>query len=234
MPKEEFPPSPECWRQHPSKPLSVPYCYFKKPEVYTHWHTLYDKRQKREAEKMLQKMRDHPRCVLTFPILHTLHTFWEREEGEGRSGRGGGASPAYRSQRGPWGRRRLIRLPLVPSLSWAEDQGQRRVCEVGGREQGVQGQPVQFLTQATQRGHPHPKIPSPYEQADYTISDGIQALRPCWGPPEVAKIKGQGPWWEREWGDSLCGCPYLGLTLSFSPQSLPAKWREERKRDWIG
>ncbi|GAB5580801.1 protein HEATR9 isoform X5 [Prionailurus iriomotensis] len=105
MPKEEFPPSPECWRQHPSKPLSVPYCYFKKPEVYTHWHTLYDKRQEREAKKMLRKMRDHPR---------------------------------------------------------------RR---------------------ATQRGHPHPKIPSPYEQADYTISDGIQALRPCWGPPEVAKIK---------------------------------------------
>uniref|UniRef100_A0A8C9KLX4 HEAT repeat containing 9 n=1 Tax=Panthera tigris altaica TaxID=74533 RepID=A0A8C9KLX4_PANTA len=65
MPKEEFPPSPECWRQHPSKPLSVPYCYFKKPEVYTHWHTLYDKRQEREAEKMLRKMRDHPRCELT-------------------------------------------------------------------------------------------------------------------------------------------------------------------------
>ncbi|XP_025773679.1 protein HEATR9 isoform X2 [Puma concolor] len=62
MPKEEFPPSPECWRQHPSKPLSVPYCYLKKPEVYTHWHTLYDKRQEREAEKMLRKMRDHPRC----------------------------------------------------------------------------------------------------------------------------------------------------------------------------
>ncbi|XP_021560139.1 protein HEATR9 [Neomonachus schauinslandi] len=61
MPKEEFPPSPECWRQHPSKPHSVPYCYFKKPEIYTHWHTLYDQRQERDAQKMLQKMRDHPR-----------------------------------------------------------------------------------------------------------------------------------------------------------------------------
>ncbi|XP_039078562.1 protein HEATR9 isoform X1 [Hyaena hyaena] len=63
MPKEEFPPSPECWREHPSKPHSVPYCYFKKPEVYTHWHTLYDKRQEREAQKMLRKMRDHCRQI---------------------------------------------------------------------------------------------------------------------------------------------------------------------------
>nr|KAF6456328.1 HEAT repeat containing 9 [Rousettus aegyptiacus] len=61
MPKEEFPPSPECWRQHPSKPNAVPYCYFKKPEIYTHWHTLYDQQQERETQKMLQKMRDHPR-----------------------------------------------------------------------------------------------------------------------------------------------------------------------------
>ncbi|XP_011377740.1 protein HEATR9 [Pteropus vampyrus] len=61
MPKEEFPPSPECWRQHPSKPNAVPYCYFKKPEIYTHWHTLYNQQQERETQKMLQKMRDHPR-----------------------------------------------------------------------------------------------------------------------------------------------------------------------------
>ncbi|KAL0597131.1 Protein HEATR9, partial [Plecturocebus cupreus] len=58
-PKEESPPSPECWRQHPSKPNSVPYCYFKKPEIYTHWHDLYDQREEQKAEKMLRKMRDH-------------------------------------------------------------------------------------------------------------------------------------------------------------------------------
>ncbi|XP_023046566.1 protein HEATR9 isoform X2 [Piliocolobus tephrosceles] len=63
MPKEEFPPSPECWRQHPSKPNSVPYCYFKKPEIYTHWHNLYDQREEREAEKMLRKMRDDHRYI---------------------------------------------------------------------------------------------------------------------------------------------------------------------------
>ncbi|NP_001267321.1 protein HEATR9 [Pan troglodytes] len=63
MPKEEFPPSPECWRQHPSKPNSVPYCYFKKPEIYTHWHNLYDQREEREAEKMLRKMRDDCRYI---------------------------------------------------------------------------------------------------------------------------------------------------------------------------
>ncbi|XP_029066488.1 protein HEATR9 isoform X2 [Monodon monoceros] len=62
MPKEEFPPSPECWRQHPSKPNSVPYCYSKQPEIYTHWHTLYNQQKEREAQKILWKMRDHPRC----------------------------------------------------------------------------------------------------------------------------------------------------------------------------
>ncbi|XP_027374960.1 protein HEATR9 isoform X2 [Bos indicus x Bos taurus] len=61
-PKEEFPPSPECWREHPSKPNAVPYCYYKKPELYTHWYTLYDRRKEREAQKTLRKMRDHPRC----------------------------------------------------------------------------------------------------------------------------------------------------------------------------
>ncbi|XP_058301428.1 protein HEATR9 isoform X2 [Hylobates moloch] len=63
MPKEEFPPSPECWRQHPSKPNSVPYCYFKKPEISTHWHDLYDQREEWEAEKMLRKMRDDCRYI---------------------------------------------------------------------------------------------------------------------------------------------------------------------------
>lgn len=79
MPKEEFPPSPECWRQHPSKPNAVPYCYFKKPEIYTHWHTLYDQQQERETQKMLQKMRDHPRYALPFPIFHNpLHLLRKR------------------------------------------------------------------------------------------------------------------------------------------------------------
>ncbi|XP_021570897.1 protein HEATR9 isoform X2 [Carlito syrichta] len=64
IPKEEFPPSPECWRQHPSKPNSVPYCYSKKPEIYTHWHTLYNQREEREAQKMLRKMQDHPKYAL--------------------------------------------------------------------------------------------------------------------------------------------------------------------------
>ncbi|XP_005402952.1 PREDICTED: protein HEATR9 isoform X2 [Chinchilla lanigera] len=59
MPKEELPLSPDFWRQHPSKPHSVPYCYSKKPEIYTHWHTLYDQRKEREAQKMLLKMRGH-------------------------------------------------------------------------------------------------------------------------------------------------------------------------------
>ncbi|EFB17522.1 hypothetical protein PANDA_012846, partial [Ailuropoda melanoleuca] len=73
MPKEEFPPSPGCWRQHPSQPDSVPYCYFKKPEIYTHWHTLYDQRQEREALKMLRKMRDPPRQLKESTPIQKFH-----------------------------------------------------------------------------------------------------------------------------------------------------------------
>ncbi|CAD7667496.1 unnamed protein product [Nyctereutes procyonoides] len=66
-------PSPECWRQHPSKPHSVPHCYFKKPEIYTHWHILYDQRQEREAQKMLWKMRDHPRQLKEDTPIQKFH-----------------------------------------------------------------------------------------------------------------------------------------------------------------
>ncbi|XP_055435639.1 protein HEATR9 [Bubalus kerabau] len=72
-PKEEFPPSPECWREHPSKPNAVPYCYYKKPELYTHWYTLYDHRKEREAQKTLRKMRDHPRYLKEGTLSQKLH-----------------------------------------------------------------------------------------------------------------------------------------------------------------
>uniref|UniRef100_G3UC18 HEAT repeat containing 9 n=1 Tax=Loxodonta africana TaxID=9785 RepID=G3UC18_LOXAF len=73
MPKEEFPPSPECWRQHPSKPHSVPYCYSQRPEIYSHWHTLYDQREDREGQKILWKMRDLPRHFRESIHLQKLH-----------------------------------------------------------------------------------------------------------------------------------------------------------------
>ncbi|XP_023372358.1 protein HEATR9 isoform X2 [Otolemur garnettii] len=77
MPKKEIPPSPECWRQYPGKPNAVPYCYSNQPEVYTHWHILYDQHEERAAQKMLRKMRDHSRCVL--PEL-TKSLFSPRED----------------------------------------------------------------------------------------------------------------------------------------------------------
>ncbi|XP_007447114.1 PREDICTED: uncharacterized protein C17orf66 homolog [Lipotes vexillifer] len=73
MPKEEFPPSPECWRQHPSKPNSVPYCYSKQPEIYRHWHTLYNQQKEQEAQKILWKMRDHPRYLKEGTLIQKLH-----------------------------------------------------------------------------------------------------------------------------------------------------------------
>lgn len=78
MPEEEFPLSSECWRQHPSKPDSEPYCYLEKPEVYSHWQTLYNQQQEWEAQKMLRKMRDPPRCAL--PSLFPTPSSREKEE----------------------------------------------------------------------------------------------------------------------------------------------------------
>ncbi|XP_040100401.1 protein HEATR9 [Oryx dammah] len=72
-PKEEFPPSPECWREHPSKPNAVPYCYYKKPELYTHWYALDDRRKQREAQKTLRKMRDRPRYLKEGTLSQKLH-----------------------------------------------------------------------------------------------------------------------------------------------------------------
>ncbi|XP_053517273.1 protein HEATR9 [Artibeus jamaicensis] len=59
MPKEEFPPSPECWRQHPSQPETAPHRSAETPELYTYWQTLYNQRREREAQ-MLQKTRARP------------------------------------------------------------------------------------------------------------------------------------------------------------------------------
>ncbi|OWK14624.1 hypothetical protein Celaphus_00000689, partial [Cervus elaphus hippelaphus] len=72
-PKEELPPSPECWREHPSKPNAIPYCYSKKPEIYTHWYALYDHRKERESQKILRKMRDHPRYLKEGTLSQKLH-----------------------------------------------------------------------------------------------------------------------------------------------------------------
>ncbi|XP_020757983.2 protein HEATR9 isoform X1 [Odocoileus virginianus] len=72
-PKEELPPSPECWREHASKPNAVPYCYYKKPEIYTHWYALYDRRKERESQKILRKMRDHPRYLKEGALSQKLH-----------------------------------------------------------------------------------------------------------------------------------------------------------------
>lgn len=151
----------------------------------------------------------------------------EREEKEEVDG--GGANPAYRSQRGAWARRRGICLPQVPSLSWLRTKCRGKFVKWEGGTKAA----VQFLTQATQREHAHPKIPSPYEQVDYKISDGIQALRPYWKPPEVAKIKGQGPQREGEWGDSLSvGALTLG---SHYPSALsPCLQNRGRKGKGIG
>ncbi|XP_004707413.3 LOW QUALITY PROTEIN: protein HEATR9 [Echinops telfairi] len=74
MPKEEYPPSPEVWRQHQSRLHAVPYCYSQKPEIYSHWHTFYDPKRERESPKILfRKMQDQERGLREMPEFQKLH-----------------------------------------------------------------------------------------------------------------------------------------------------------------
>lgn len=73
MPKEAFPPSPECWRVHPSMPNATPYLHHKKPDLFLHLHTLTEQRKERESQRMMLKTRKLPRCTL--PISIIIHTF---------------------------------------------------------------------------------------------------------------------------------------------------------------
>lgn len=93
---------------------------------------------------------------------------------------------------------------------------------------------MQFLIQVPQSGNPHPKISSSNDQVDYKISDKIQDFTPYWGPPEVAKIKGQGPWWED--GET----PFLWVPLPWAhiilQPSIPAckmKEGEGKGLNWM-
>ncbi|XP_005076994.1 protein HEATR9 [Mesocricetus auratus] len=73
LPKEAFPPSPECWRVHPSRPKSTPVFYTKKPELFIHWRTLYDQRKERESQKVFWKRRTLPRYFKDSAQIQNLH-----------------------------------------------------------------------------------------------------------------------------------------------------------------
>ncbi|XP_034362723.1 protein HEATR9 [Arvicanthis niloticus] len=74
VPKEAFPPSPECWRVHPSRPNATPCLHLeKKPDLFTHWRTLYDQRKERESKKMFWKRRTLPRYFKNSAQLPNLH-----------------------------------------------------------------------------------------------------------------------------------------------------------------
>ncbi|XP_062031071.1 protein HEATR9 [Lepus europaeus] len=63
VPKEVYPPSPDCWQQHSQKPSVIPYCYSETPETDMHWNILYDQQETWETQRMLAKMRDQPRYL---------------------------------------------------------------------------------------------------------------------------------------------------------------------------
>ncbi|OBS70123.1 hypothetical protein A6R68_01341, partial [Neotoma lepida] len=73
MPKEAFPPSPECWRVHPSKPNSTPCFRDKKSDIFIHWRTLNDQRKERESQTLFGKKRKLPRYFKDGAQIKNLH-----------------------------------------------------------------------------------------------------------------------------------------------------------------
>lgn len=72
VPKEAFPPSPECWRVHPSRPNATPCLHLdKKPDLFTHWRTLNEQRKERESKSLFWKRRNFPRCALPISVFFT-------------------------------------------------------------------------------------------------------------------------------------------------------------------
>ncbi|XP_021504696.2 protein HEATR9 [Meriones unguiculatus] len=73
LPKEAFPPSPECWRTHPSRPNATPCLYKKRPDLFLNWRTLIDQRQEKEMQRLFWKRRTFPRYIKDSAQLRSLH-----------------------------------------------------------------------------------------------------------------------------------------------------------------
>ncbi|XP_051014665.1 protein HEATR9 [Acomys russatus] len=73
LPKEAFPPSPECWRVHPSRPKATPCFFHKKPDFFIHWRTLYEQRKERESQRVILKKRKLPRYFKDSAQIQNLH-----------------------------------------------------------------------------------------------------------------------------------------------------------------
>ncbi|KAK2503808.1 hypothetical protein MC885_012384 [Smutsia gigantea] len=116
--------------------------HLEKPEVYSHWQTLYNRQQEREAQKMLRKMGDAPRCALPsrFPTPSST------EKKEGGVGYEVGSRPS-RPREDPGGEE----TPLSPSGRISEDQGQRRIPP-GGRPSRTLYLPTSKLARKAQMG----------------------------------------------------------------------------------
>ncbi|CAO2644587.1 Protein HEATR9 [Lemmus lemmus] len=73
LPKEAFPPSPECWRVHSSRPDSTPALHNNKNELFIHWRTLDDQRKERETQRVFWKRRKLPRYLEDSAQIQSLH-----------------------------------------------------------------------------------------------------------------------------------------------------------------
>lgn len=83
VPKEAFPPSPECWRVHPSRPNATPCLHLdKKPDLFTHWRTLNEQRKERESKSLFWKRRNFPRCALPISVFFTPSQLLQEKRGE--------------------------------------------------------------------------------------------------------------------------------------------------------
>ncbi|KAL6074168.1 hypothetical protein STEG23_025651, partial [Scotinomys teguina] len=73
VPKEAFPPSPERWRAHPSRPNSTPCFRDRNPDIFIYWRTLYDQRKEWESQHLFWKRRKLPRYFKDSAQIKNLH-----------------------------------------------------------------------------------------------------------------------------------------------------------------
>lgn len=141
---------------------------------------------------------------------------------------------AHKCQRGPSSRRRLICLPLVPSLSWIEDQGQRRIYEVKReRDHEDQGCLCNFSHRHLKEDTPIQKVHLPKIKWTIKSQATSKPLHPTGDPPKWLRLKVRDHGGREDRETPFPWVPLLWALTILQPSILACEM-EGRKRDWTG
>lgn len=126
-------------------------------------------------------------------------------------------------------------LGQAEALSWAENGGRGggrggEFVKAGGRERGDHSCLCNFLHRSLKEGTATQKAYLPITQLTGKPQKGAKSLLPTGDSLKQQRLKVRDHS-GREGGET----PFLRCSLHPSAlRPLPAKWREERKRDWRG